>query len=63
MKIPRINSDRVKEILKEDITNKEKPEKIHDFDYDMHLRSNSKSINRWELISPKAIEKELDKET
>lgn len=60
MNIPRKNTEAVKEILSTNQTNSEKAIKIHDFDYDCHLRANSKGINRWELMSPAAIEKELN---
>lgn len=64
MNIPRKNTQQVKDILETiTISNRQKAEKIHDFDYDCCLRASPKPVNRWDLMSIEQIEKELNNDT
>jgi hypothetical protein len=60
MEIPRESSDKVKGILdRKDLTNKEKAQKIHNFDYDITELQTGKTPTM--LATTEEIKEELDK--
>lgn len=62
MNIPRFKDPKVIGIINDgSLGITDKSNLIHDYDYDMCLRENSKPIYRRDLMSPTEIKKELEK--